>query len=192
LIKKLLLISFIIVSVIEADSKFYKENLNGFGFCAANFFILSKSKDTEIATAYKKAEELALKFAKLYYKELHKKEATKRDISKLKFIYLSRLEQEYKNFNNLSSTTYNKIGKCETFIQIILQNQENIESTYIKAQSNVVTKRRFLETIAFTNNPAMDIPKEKVLELYKYWFDNKPQRKKITKILPNNLQFMKK
>jgi len=133
-----------------------------------------------------------LKFAKLYYKELHKKEATKRDISKLKFIYLSRLEQEYKNFNNLSSTTYNKIGKCETFIQIILQNQENIESTYIKAQSNVVTKRRFLETIAFTNNPAMDIPKEKVLELYKYWFDNKPQRKKITKILPNNLQFMKK
>jgi len=192
LIKKLFLLCFFVLSVIYADSKFYEDNLNGFGFCGANFFILSKSQDPEIASAYKKAEELSLKFAKLYYKELHKKEATKRDISKLKFIYLSRLEQEYKNFNNLSSTTYNKIGKCETFIQIILRNQENIESTFIKAQSNVVTKRRFLETIAFTNNVAMDIPKEKVLELYKNWFDNKPQRKKITKILPNNLQLMKK
>jgi hypothetical protein len=192
LIKKLILLYFFIISTSFADTKFYEDNLNGFGFCSANFFILSKSDESEISSSYKQAKELASIFAKLHYKELYKKEATQRDISKLQSRYLSRLEQEYKNLNYLSTTTYNKIGKCEAFIKVILQSQENIESMFIEAQSNIVTKKRLLESFSFTDNKAIEIPKEKVFEIYKSWFDNKPQRKKIIKLLPDNLQFMKK
>jgi hypothetical protein len=192
LIKKLLLLSFFVITLSFASSKFYEDNLNGFGFCSANFFILSKSKDPAIANTYINADQLASIFAKLHYKELYNKEATPRDISKLKSIYLRRLEQEYKNFHNLSTTTYNKIGKCEAFIKVILQNQENIESSFIEAQSNIVTKKRLLESFAFTKNKAIEIPKEKILEIYTNWFENKPKREKIMKLLPDNLQLMKK
>ena len=191
MIKKLLIVYLFIVSALFADPKFYEDNLNGFGFCSANFFILSKSQDTAIASTYKEAKLLANIFAKLYYKELYKKEATPRDISKLQSTYLGRLEQEYKNLNNLSVSTYNKVGKCETFIKNILQNQNNIESSFIAAQKNIVTKRRLLESFSLTKSQPTDIPKEKILEIYKNWFENKPQRKPIMKLLPDNIRLMK-
>ena len=189
--KKLLLLYSLVASVLFADTKFYKDNLEQFGFCSANFFILSKSKDPAIASTYKEAELLANIFAKLYYKELYKKEAISRDISKLRTTYLRRLEQEYKNFKNLSVSTYNKVGKCETFIKNILQNQNNIESSFIAAQKNVVTKRRLLESFSLTKSQPIEIPKEKILEIYKNWFENKPQRKPIMKLLPDNMRLMK-
>ncbi len=189
--KKLLLLYLLVTSVLFANSKFYEDNLNGFGFCSANFFILSKSQDPAIASTYKEAELLANIFAKLYYKELYKKEATSRDISKLRTTYLRRLEQEYKNLNNLSASTYNKIGKCETFIKNILQNQNNIESSFIAAQKNVVTKRRLLESFSLTKSQPIEIPKEKILEIYKNWFENKPKKRPALKLLPSNVRVMK-
>ena len=191
MMKKLLFLYGLMISVVFADQKFYEENLEGIGFCSANFLILSTSQDTLTSKAYKQAELISLQFGKLYYKELYKKEATSRDMSVLRTIYLNRLEQEYKRLKNLSNTTYQKIGQCESFLRTILDNQDTITIALQKSQQNVVTKRRVLEALAFTNNPSLNIPRNKVLEIYKNWIEHRPKKKPVMKLLPSNVRVMK-
>ncbi len=189
--KKLLFIYGLMISVVLADPKFYEENLEGIGFCSANFLILSTSQNTLTSKAYKQAELISLQFGKLYYKELYKKEATSRDMSILRTTYLNRLEQEYKRLKNLSNTTYQKIGQCESFLRTILVNQDTITIALQESQQNVVTKRRVLEALAFTNNPSLEIPRDKVLEIYRNWIENRPKKKPVMKLLPSNIRVMK-
>jgi len=165
------------ISVLFADSNFYEKNLEGIGFCSANFLILSTSKNTLTSKAYKQAEQISLKFSKIYYQALRNKEATSRDIAILRTKYLNRLTQEYKELHNLSNTTYQKIGQCESFLRTILDNQNTIVTALQKSQQNIVTKRRVLKALAFTNNPSLNIDKNKVLAVYKIWIENRANKK---------------
>jgi len=189
--KKLLLFYVLMISVLFADSNFYKENLEGIGFCSANFLILSTSQDPLTSKAYNQAQKITIKFGKIYYHELYHKKATARDISILRGKYLNRLKQEYKRLQNLSNTTYVKIGQCESFLRTILDNQDTIAIALQKSQTNIVTKRRVLKALAFTNNPSLDIPRNKVLKIYKNWIEHRAKKKPFMKLLPSNVRIMK-
>ncbi len=191
--KKLLFVYLLLISVVFADVKFYEENMNGFGFCSANFLILSTAPDPVIKRAYQQAGQLALKFTKIYYKEVYKKDATPREISKLRTTYLNRLEQEYKRLKGLSNTTYEKIGKCESFVRTVLDNQDTIEVALTQSKTNAVTKRRVLESLAYTNNPVLKIPRKKILAIYKNWIEKRAisKNKPATKFVAPNMKFMK-
>lgn len=187
--KVLLSISF--VTLLFADSSFYKENLEGLGFCSANFLILSTSKNTTTKEAYKQAGKLAFLFGELYYKEVYKKNATARDMSILRTTYLNRIKQEYKNFKVLSNTTYEKIGMCESFARLVLENPAKIELALKQSQTNVVTKRRVLETLAFTNMNVSNLHKEEIFSIYKKWVESRPTHNKKIKLLPINIKLHK-
>lgn len=171
------------ISVLFANSNFYKENLEGIGFCSANFLILSTSQDPLTSKAYNQAQKITLKFGKIYYHELYHKKATSRDISILRGKYLNRLEQEYKELRNLSNTTYLKIGQCESFVRTILENKKRIKIALKESQTNVVTKRRVLQALAFTNNPSLNIPRNKVLKIYRDWIEHRSIKKPFFKLL---------
>lgn len=191
MMKKLLFLYALMTSVVFADPKFYEENVEGLAFCSANFLILSTSADPMNQKAYKQAAQFAYQFEKLYYKELYGKDATPRDLSILRTKYLDRLKQEYKTLKNLSEISYRKIGQCESFLRTILDNQDTITIALQESQINVVTKRRVLEALAFTNNPSLEIPRDKVLEIYKNWIEHRPKKKPALKLLPSNVRVMK-